>query len=196
MNTRFAGLAGSALVAAIGCAQLASAAPVTYVIDPQHTFPSFETDHMGGLSIWRGKFTKTAGTIVYDKEAKAGTVDVQIDAASIDFGHQGLEDHVKKEEMLDVAKFPKAAFKGQLAGFKGDVPSEVTGEFTLHGVTKPLTLKINSFLCKPNPMSKKETCDADASGTFNRADYGVGYGKDFGFKMDVKLQISIEAVKS
>src|SRR5262249_30224269 len=104
MNTRFAGLAGSALVAVIGCASLASAAPVTYVIDPQHTFPAFETDHMGGLSVWRGKFTKTSGTIVYDKEAKSGTVDVQIDAASIDFGHQGLEDHVKKAEILDVDK--------------------------------------------------------------------------------------------
>ena len=185
---------GAALLAAAG--SLASAAPATYVVDPSHTYPSFETDHMGGLSVWRGKFTKVTGTVVYDKEAKAGTVDIVIDAASIDFGNNALEDHVRKPEMLDTAKFPQAAFKGQLANFKGEVPTEVTGEFTLHGVTKPLTLKITQFLCKPNPMTKKETCGADASGTFNREDYGVGYAKQMGFKMDVKLLISIEASKS
>jgi polyisoprenoid-binding protein YceI len=59
-------------------------------------------------------------------------------------------------------------------------------------VTKPLTLKIISFLCKPNPMSKKEVCGADAAATFNRSDFGVSFGDKYGFKQEVKLQIQVE----
>ena len=102
----------------------------------------------------------------------------------------------RSAEIFDVAKFPTATFTGKLAAFKGDAPTEVQGTLTMHGVSKPVTLKINSFLCKPNPMSKKEVCGADASAQINREDFGVSYGKSFGFKMDVKLLISIEAIKA
>ena len=178
-------LAGSAL-----------AAPVTYEIDPAHTYPSFEADHMGGLSIWRGKFEKTSGTIVLDREQGTGTVEVTVDPSSIDFGHQKLNEHVKSGEMLDVAKYPTATYKGTLANFKNGAPTEVQGELTLHGVTKPVTLTIKQFLCKPNPMTKKEVCGADASGTFNRSDFGVSYGDKYGFNMQVKLAIQIEAIRA
>jgi len=178
-------LAGSAL-----------AAPVTYEIDPAHTYPSFEADHMGGLSIWRGKFEKTSGTIVLDREQGTGTVEVTVDPSLIDFGHQKLNEHVKSGEMLDVAKYPTATYKGTLTNFKNGAPTEVRGELTLHGVTKPVTLQINQFLCKPNPMTKKEVCGADASGTFNRADFGISYGDKYGFKMDVKLAIQVEAIRA
>src|SRR5205823_9329224 len=87
---------------------LALAAPVTYQIDPSHTHPSFETDHFGGLSVWRGRFDKTSGTIVIDKEKGTGTIDVTVDVASIDFGVPKLDEHTKSAEMLDVAKFPTA----------------------------------------------------------------------------------------
>jgi len=73
----------------------ALAAPVTYNVDPSHTYPSFEADHMGGLSVWRGKFEKSSGTIVLDKDRAAGTVDITIDAASIDFGMPKLNEHAK-----------------------------------------------------------------------------------------------------
>ena len=174
----------------------ALAAPVTYNIDPSHTYPSFEADHFGGLSVWRGKFTATSGKIVYDKAAKSGSVDITVDASSVDFGMPKLNEHAKSPEIFDVAKFPTATFTGKLAKFKGDSPTEVQGSFTLHGVTKPLTLKISQFLCKPNPMLKKEVCGADARATLNRADYGVNYGAAYGFKMDVKLQIQVEGVKA
>jgi len=174
----------------------ALAAPVTYNVDPNHTFPSFEADHFGGLSVWRGKFDKSSGTIAYDKEKGAGTVDITIDAASIDFGHPKLNEHAKSAEMFDVAKFPTATFKGTLAKFKDGAPTEVEGEFTLHGVTKPLTLKINSFKCLVNPMIKKEVCGADASATLNRSDFGVSYGDKFGFKQEVKLQIQVEGIRA
>ena len=174
----------------------ALAAPVTYNIDPSHTYPSFEADHFGGLSVWRGKFTATSGKIVYDKAAKSGSVDITVDANSVDFGMPKLNEHAKSPEIFDAAKFPTATFTGKLAKFKGDAPTEVQGSFTLHGVTKPLTLKITQFLCKPNPMLKKEVCGADAHATLNRADYGVNYGAAYGFKMDVKLQIQVEGVKA
>ena len=66
---------------------------------------------------------------------------------------------------------------------------------TLHGVTKPLTLKINKFLCKPNPMTRKEVCGADASTSFNRGDFGIKYGDTFGFNLETKLAIQIEAIR-
>jgi len=173
----------------------ALAAPVTYEVDPAHTYPSFAADHMGGLSVWRGKFDKSSGTIVLDKDKSTGTVDITVDTSSIDFGHEKLNEHAKGPDMFDVTKFPTATYKGKLASFKNGAPTEVQGEFTLHGVTKPLTLKINQFLCKPNPMTKKEVCGADASATFNRKDYGLGFGDAYGFKMDVALEIQVEAVR-
>lgn len=174
----------------------ACADPVNYQIDPAHTYPSFEADHFGGMSVWRGKFDKSSGTIVYDKDKGAGTVDITVDATSINFGNPKLDEHVKSAEMFDVAKFPTATYKGTLAGFKNGMPTLVEGSFTLHGVTKPLTLKIGSFKCMPYPMDKKEHCGADASATFNRADYGLAYGDKYGFKMDVKLAIQVEAVRA
>jgi polyisoprenoid-binding protein YceI len=165
-----------------------------YKVDSGHTFPSFEADHFGGLSNWRGKFDKTDGTIVLDRANKTGTVDINIDASSLDFGHTKLNEHAKGPDMFDVAKYPTANYKGKLV-FKGDVPTSVDGELTLHGVTKPVTLHINQFKCMPHPMTKREVCGADASATFNRADFGVDYGVKMGFKPEVKLAIQVEAVK-
>jgi polyisoprenoid-binding protein YceI len=170
----------------------AFAAPVTYNLDPSHTYPSFEADHMGGLSVWRGKFTATSGKVVYDKAAKAGSLDVTVDMSSVDFGMAKLNEHAKSAEIFDVAKYPTATFSGKFTKFNGDAPAEAQGTFTMHGVSKPLTLTINSFLCKPNPMNKKEVCGADAAATFNRSDFGVNFGDKYGFKQEVKLQIQVE----
>jgi polyisoprenoid-binding protein YceI len=173
----------------------ASAAPATYTLDPDHTHPSFEVDHFGGLSTWRGTFKKTTGKVIYDATAKAGVVDVLIDTASIDFAHDKLNEHVTSAEMLDVAKFPTAQYKGKFSEFSVNTPKTIVGELTLHGITKPVTLSINSFKCFDHPMLKKEVCGADASGTFNRADFGVNYGEGYGFKQDVLLRIQVEGIK-
>jgi polyisoprenoid-binding protein YceI len=180
-----------ASLAVLGCAA-AWAAPVTYVLDPKHTYPSFAADHMGGLSVWRGKFTDTSGQVVYDKDAKTGSIDVTVNMSSVDFGNQKLDEHAKSPEIFDTAKFPTATYKGKFTQWNGNVPTEAQGTFTLHGVSKPLTLKIDSFLCKPNPMTKKEVCGADASATFNRNDFGVDFGEKYGFQMWVKLEIQVE----
>lgn len=171
----------------------AFAAPVTYVIDPKHTYPSFAADHMGGLSVWRGKFTETSGKVVYDKDAKTGSIDVTVNVGSIDFGNAKLDEHAKSAEIFDAAKYPTATYVGKLTKWNGSSPTEAEGTFTLHGVSKPLTLKINSFMCKPNPMTKKEVCGADASASFDRSDYGITFGQAYGFQMWVKLDIQVEA---
>ncbi len=177
-------------------ATLASAtavsAPVTYVLDPTHTYPSFEADHMGGLSVWRGKFTETSGKVVYDKDAKAGSIDISVNMSSVDFGMPKLDEHAKGPDLFDTAKYPTATYTGKFSKFNGATPTEAQGTLTLHGVTKPLTLMIDSFMCKPNPMTKKEVCGADATATFDRSEFGVNFGDKYGFKMAVKLQIQVE----
>src|ERR1700732_624645 len=170
----------------------AFAAPVTYILDPSHTYPSFEADHMGGLSVWRGKFNSSSGKVVYDKDAKSGSIDVSVDMSSVDFGMPKLNEHAKSAEIFDVTKFPTATFSGKFTKFNGATPTEAQGTLTMHGMTKPVTLTINSFMCKPNPMTKKEVCGADASASFNRSDFGVSYGDAYGFKMGVKLLIQVE----
>jgi polyisoprenoid-binding protein YceI len=173
----------------------ASAAPVAYTIDPTHTFPSFEADHMG-VSVWRGKFNKTTGQVTLDKAASTGTIDVTIDANSVDFGLAIMNDKAKSAELFDTAKYPQARYKGKLDGFVNGAPTQVLGELTLHGVTKPVALKINSFKCIPHPMLKRDLCGADAVATFNREDFGIDAGKPYGFKMDVTLRIQVEAVQA
>jgi len=182
----------------IAAALLVSAAPVfaqTYNIEPNHTYPSFEADHMG-ISVWRGKFTKSSGKVVLDRAAKTGTVDITVDASSIDFGHEKMNEHAKSKDIFNVAQFPTATFKGTSIKFEGDAPVAVEGNFTLLGVTKPLTLKINKFKCIQHPMLKKEVCGADASAEFKRSDFGLNYGMAYGFAPEVKLAIQVEAVKA
>lgn len=171
----------------------ASAAPVVYDIDPNHTYPSFEADHMG-ISVWRGKIDKTEGKVTMDKVAGTGTVALAIDPASIDFGLGKLNEWALGDKFFDVAKFPHATYQGQLEGFEHGAPTRVSGELTLHGVTRPVALTINSFKCIPHPIFKRELCGADASATFDRSEFGLDAGKDYGFNMAVNLRIQVEAL--
>jgi polyisoprenoid-binding protein YceI len=171
----------------------AGAAPVTFDIDPTHTYPSFEADHMG-MSKWRGKFNKSSGRVVLDKEAGQGTIDVTIDMASADFGLEAMNKVARGAEFFDVKKFPKATFKGRLEGFTNGVPARAAGELTLHGVTQPVTLTLNSFMCMPHPMLKRDWCGADAQATIDREAFGMAAGKEWGFAMEVGLRIQVEAV--
>jgi polyisoprenoid-binding protein YceI len=183
-------LVSSALAMSAACA-----APTSYNIDPTHTFPSFEADHLG-ISVWRGKFNETKGKIVLDKAAGAGTVDVTVETNSIDFGLDVMNSKAKSDELFDTARYPQAHYKGKLDGFVNGAPTQVVGELTLHGVTKPLTLKINAFKCIVHPMFKLDLCGADVQGSFNRDDFGIDAGKPYGFKMDVTLRIQVEALQA
>jgi polyisoprenoid-binding protein YceI len=185
--------AAGALVAAASFN--AMAAEVTYQLDPAHTSPSFEADHFGGISTWRGKFTKSSGTVTLDRATQKGTLEATIDMTSIDIGNEKLNGELKSAQFFDADKFPTATYKGTSIKFKGDVPVEVIGELTFHGVTKPVNLKIETFKCFTNPMLKKEVCGTESTATFDRADFGVDYGKAYGFSMKTTLHIQAEGVK-
>jgi polyisoprenoid-binding protein YceI len=177
-----------------GISSAAVAAPEKYTIDPSHTYPSLEFSHMG-LSIWRGKFNQTAGSVTLDTAAKTGKVEIEVDTASIDFGHDEMNEHARAEDWLNVAKFPKMTYKGTLKDFKDGVPAALEGELTLKGVTGSLNLKINSFNClDPHPFFKKKVCGADVEGELNRAEFGMPKYTDNGMGI-IKLRIQVEAIK-
>jgi polyisoprenoid-binding protein YceI len=182
-----------ALVAAVSFNAMAE--EVTYQLDPSHTYPSFEADHFGGISTWRGKFDKSSGTVSIDRAAKTGTLDATIDMTSVAIGNDKLDGELKSAQFFDTDKFPTATYKGTSMKFKGDVPTQVQGELTLHGVTKPVTLTIQSFKCFTHPMLKKEVCGTEATATFDRADFGIDYGKAYGFSMKTVLNIQAEGVR-
>jgi polyisoprenoid-binding protein YceI len=189
------------VVLAAASAAAAAAPPVTYKIDPNHTHPLVELDHFAGLSTWRGLFRTTSGTIALDREHSTGTVEVVIDTASIDFGHDRLNEIAVRTRIgdwngLDVENFPTATYHGMLGGFREGAPTRVEGELTLRGVTRPLALRIESFKCIPDhPIVKREVCGADALGTFNRADFGINTGVQYGFRQEVTLRIQVEAIR-
>jgi polyisoprenoid-binding protein YceI len=187
------------LLLSLATSPLAVAAPVTYIIDPDHTHPLFEADHYG-LSVWRGLFKNTSGSIVLDTAAASGSVNIDIDMTSVDFGQDKLNDMAVNSSappILEAAKYPIAHYKGTLTDFKNGVPKAVAGELTMHGVTKPINLRIDSFKClEHHPVSNKEVCGADASATFNRADFGIKVGQRYGLNMDVTLHIQVEAIRA
>ncbi len=165
----------------------------SYTIDPRHTHPSYEINHFG-WSTQRGRFDNVTGKITLDRAGKSGTVDLSIDAASISTGVAKLDEHLRSDEFFNVAKYPAMTFKSRQVTFAGDSPAAVNGEFTLLGVTKPLTLTIMAFHCAPNPFAKKEACGADAVATIKRSDFGMktlvpGLGDE------VRLLINVEAFK-
>jgi polyisoprenoid-binding protein YceI len=171
----------------------ALAATETYTIDARHTFPSFEVSHLG-YSTQRGRFNKTTGKIILDRQAKTGSMEIVIDANSIDTGLEKLEEVMRSDEFFDAAKYPTLTFKSKSVKFNGDAPAVVDGEFTMLGVTKPVTLTINSFKCGVHPINKKELCGADASAVVKRSEYGMTKYVP-GVSDDVKLQIQVEAFK-
>ena len=182
------------LAALAAVSGVAMAAPVSYEIDPSHTYPSFEADHMG-ISFWRGKFNRTTGTLLVDKAAGTGSVEVGIDMDSVDFGLDAMNEEARSAAFFDTGKYPKASYKGRLEDFIDGAPTRVSGELTLHGVTRPVELKIDRFKCIPHPLYKRELCGANASAVFRRDDFGLAAGKDYGFDMAVGLRIQMEAVQ-
>jgi polyisoprenoid-binding protein YceI len=171
----------------------ANAAPVNYTIDPSHTYPSFEAPHMG-ISWWRGKVNTSQGNVILDREAKTGTVDITLDAASVDFGHDKMNEHAIGEDFFNVAEHPTITYTGKIT-FAGGEPSGVDGQMTLLGNTKPLKLSIVSFKCIEHPFHKREVCGADLTGEFNRADFGMDKYAD-GPLGAVKLRVQAEAVRA
>lgn len=183
----------AAVLAASAFAGSALAAPVTYTIDPAHSLQSYQYRHMG-LSYAGGRFDKTSGTITLDAAAKTGSVDVTIDVNSLNTGVAKLDEHLKSKDFLDVAQFPAITFKSGNFKFNGDALSSVSGDLTIHGVTRPVTLNITNFACIDHPMMKVPACAANAEATIKRSDFGVGaYVPMVGDEL--KLSLEVESVK-
>lgn len=174
-------------------ASAAFAQSATYVLDTMHTFSRFSYNHLG-LSTQSHRFDKTTGTVVFDKAAKSGSVDVVIDMTSVNTGSTVFNGHIQGEGFFDTAKFPTATFKSTKVNFEGDKPASVEGNLTINGVTKPVTLKVTSFVSTTHPMNKKEVVGADATVTIKRTEFNAGkYAPYVGD--DVTITVGLEAVK-
>ena len=183
----------AASVLASAFAASAFAAPVTYGVEPNHTYANFSYNHMG-LSTQISKFNKTSGTIVYDKAAKTGSVDITIDMTSVDTGSNLFNSHIQGADFLDTGKFPTATFKSTKVVFEGDAPATIEGKLTIKGVTKPVVLKVSHFANMTHPMAKKDAIGANASTLIKRSDFGAGkYAPMVGD--DVTITISLEAIQ-
>ena len=182
-----------AAILSIAAAAPALAAPETYVVDGSHTFPRFSYSHLG-FSTQLSRFNKTTGKVVFDKAAKTGSVDIEIDAKSVDTGSTLFNEHIQGEDFLDTAKFPTATFKSTKVLFKGDKPAKIQGELTIKGVTKPVVLTVTSFQAMPQPMQKKDAIGANATTTIKRSEFNAGkYAPHVGD--EVRIDIAIEAIK-
>ena len=182
----------SALIFAI-TASAAFAAPETYVLDGSHTFPRFSYSHLG-YSTQLSRFNTTTGKVVFDKAAKTGSVDVEIDTKSVDTGSTLFNEHIQGEDFLDTAKYPKAIFKSTKVVFEGEKPVKIEGNLTIKGVTKPVTLTVTSFQAMPHPMQKKDAIGANAYTTIKRTEFNAGkYAPHVGD--EVRIDIALEAIK-
>lgn len=166
----------------------------SYTVDPGHTYPSFEINHLG-FSTMRGTFDATSGKIMLDPAAKSGSIEIIVDAASLDTGHGKRDEHLRSEEFFNVARFPTLTYKANKLEFDGDKLVGADGELTLLGVTKPVSLTVTAFRCAAHPMTKKPVCGANATASIMRSEFGMKtYVPAVGD--EVKISIEVEALRN
>lgn len=183
----------AALISAFLANSAVQAAPETYVVDGKHTFPRFSYSHFG-YSTQLSHFDRTTGKVVFDAEAKTGSVDIEIDTRAVNTGNAAFNEHIQAADFLDTAQFPTATFKSTKVIFEGDKPAKIEGDLTIKGVTKPVVLTVTSFQAMPHPMLKKDAIGANAYTMIKRSDFNAGkYAPNVGD--DVRIDIAIEAIK-
>jgi polyisoprenoid-binding protein YceI len=144
-----------------------------YQVEPNHTRVLFSVNHMG-FSTYYGEFTKASGTLTLDPaKPDQSKLDVSIDSASVSTPSEKLTGELKSDAWLDSGKFPAITFKSTKVTKTGAETAKVTGDLTLHGVTKPVTLSVKFNGAGPNPLSKKYTTGFEVSGEIKRSDFGV-----------------------
>ena len=176
----------------------APALAATWQIDPAHSNVSFSVRHMMVSNV-RGEFTKVSGTVEGDEKAPAqATITATIDATSISTREAKRDEHLKSADFLDVAKYPTITFKSKKIESSGSGQFKVTGDLTLHGVTKEVVLDV-SDVTQPikDPMGKTRA-GAHATTKIDRKDFGVNWSKamDGGGLVvgdDVAITIDVEA---
>ncbi|MFZ6656455.1 YceI family protein [Undibacterium sp. TJN19] len=186
-------LTASTALFSIFLSSTALAASETYEIDPTHTLPRFEYNHMG-FSTQQSRFDKASGVIVLDRVAKTGSADISIDVQSINTGVTQLNENIKGEDFLDAARWPSITFKSSSFIFNGDNLTAIEGALTIKGITKPVSLTVQSFKCMPHPRLKKEACGATATTVIRRTDFNAGNFAPM-VSDEIRLTIPVEAIK-
>jgi len=171
----------------------AFAAPVSYGVEANHTFPRFSYTHLG-FTTQQSRFDKTTGTVVYDKEGRTGSVDIKIETSSVSTGSTLFNQHIQAEDFLDTGKTPTVTFKSTKVNFDGDKPVSIEGDLTMKGITKRVTLTVTRFLAAPHPIQKKDTIGADAYTIVKRTDFNMGKYAP-AVSDEVRIDIAIEALK-
>ena len=186
-----------ALLGALAVATLFTApafAADTYTFDPTHTSVIWSAGHMG-KSNPHGIFANIEGTLVLDEAAPENSkIDVKIPTGLIATGIPKFDEHLKSKDFFNVAEFADAKFVSTKVEKTGEKTAKVTGDLTLVGVTKPVTLDVTFNGKGPNPMSQKETIGFSATGTIKRSEFGIEYALPH-VPDDVKIQIEAEANK-
>ena len=172
----------------------AAAQAAAYEIDPSHTFATFEISHFA-TSTTRGRFDKKEGTLLFDRAAKTGKIDISIYTGSINTGISVFDKFLTGFSLFDSATFPTARFVADKFNFDGDKVTDVSGSFTLLGKTNPATLKATNFNCYSHPVLKREVCGGDFETTIDRSQYAMNYGLIFGFSKEVRLVVQVEAIR-
>ena len=171
----------------------AMAAPKTFEIDGSHTFPRFSYSHFG-YSTQVSRLDSTTGSVVFDADAKTGSVDISIDMKSVNTGFADFNGHIQGEDFLDTAKFPKATFKSTKVNFQDGKPASIEGQLTIKGITKAVTLTVTSFQAMAHPMLKKDAIGANAFTVIKRSEFNAGkYAPYVGD--EVRIEIALEAIQ-
>lgn len=167
-----------------------------YEIDPTHAWVNFKTNHAGWANA-HGNFKTVSGTISFDKEdVTKSSIELKIDAASIDTNNEKRDTHLKSPDFLNVEEFPEITFTSTAIEKTGDKTAKVTGDLTLAGTTKPVTLDVTWNNESPLPWdATKIKTGFSATGGFNGVDFGITKLTEFGLGPDFKLDIDLEALK-
>ena len=182
------------LASAMALAAAPSFADDTYTLDPVHSQPRYEIQHMKGLTTQTGTFSKLSGKVTLDRNAKKGAIDVTIDTTSIrTHDSPRLDTIIKGEQYFNVEKYPTMTFKSATLTFDGDKVVGAEGELTMIGVTKPVSLKVTNFVCGENPFNKRPMCGGEVSTTIKRSEWGMKTGIPMSSADEVRITIPIEA---
>ncbi|HTM28476.1 MAG TPA: YceI family protein [Rhodanobacter sp.] len=163
-----------ALAGLLGAAVSVQAAPATYKLDPAHTMVLFSWNHFG-YSNPTANFGLGEGTLVFDEQHPANSsVEVTLPLANLDSHVPALDEHLKKPDFLDAGKYPTVTFKSTAVESLGGNKFKVTGDLTVHGMTRPVVLDATLNKVGPHPMSKAPSIGFDATASIKRSDFGVG----------------------
>ena len=165
----------------------------TYTIDPEYTIPSFEVEHLG-FTTQHGRFNKAEGKVVLDLAGKRGMVEFRVLTNSLDMGSQAWTIHVSGPGLFNVEQFPTMNFRSDKLIFAEDKVVAAEGEFTLLGVTKPLRVSIEHFVCGKNPMNQKAMCAGNIQATIKRSDFGMTKYVPT-VSDEIKISVPVEAYK-